>query len=224
MTDTELYILYGLAGIFFIQNLVLGAILGRMDGGGGPKTPELVERLLIMAYFVVACVPYAGWASPIALAGAAGIATGHGMYFLALVVKAIEPERFDFIVRLFFGEDPRAAYKFCHLVDKKPFELRPDQLADIQAAMNSYGMKRLYWRCVFGMFVTGTIVGLPAALVCLYYGAWLPALALSLTGVVKAAAYPIAYRFFQSTVPAEYGNGGGRTALALVALLLCFLI
>lgn len=206
--------------IFFLQNLVLGAILGRMDGGGPPKTPEWLERSLIMAYFVLACMPYAGWFSLLAGVGAFGIATGHGSYFLARTIIATEPERLDFIVRLFFGEDPRSAYKFEHLRGNEHYSLT--DTAAIDADMKQYGMTKLYWRGAFGMFVTGTLVGLPGVLLCLYFGAWLPALLLSLTGVVKAAAYVIAYELWESTEPAEYGNGGARTALALAAFLLFF--
>lgn len=206
---------------FFVQNIILGAIFGRLDGGGILNTPGWVERFLIMLYFVLACLPYAGWASPLAFIGVAGIVTGHGMYFLSLSAKAVKPEWFDFVVRPFFGEDPRAAPLFVRFIDNE-FEMSVEQRDEIQDAMNNYGLKKLYRRCVFGMFVTGSIVGLPAALLCLCFGAWLPALLLSLTGVVKAAAYVIAHRLFQSTVQAEYGNGGARTALALAAFLLFF--
>lgn len=215
--------------IFFIQNTALGAIYGRMDGGGILKTHEQVERALIMFYFVAACIPFAGWWSILAYAGMVGIATGHGQWFLNLAVQAIEPEKTDYVVRLVYGPDPRTAEKYVEYRDyvdwynKDPEKLKRfnEVIApQIEQDMAAYGLEKLYRRNVFGFFVGGSLLGVPAALLALCFGAWLPALVLSLTGVVKATAYVIAYKFYQSTVPAEYINGGARTALALIALIL----
>lgn len=198
--------------VFFLLCL-LGGMLGRMDGGGGFKTAEWTERILIMIFFVVACIPFAEWASPIAIAGAVGLATGHGQYFLSRTIKAITPERLDFIVRIFFGEDPR-----CHIKYYDSNNI-PAAMALLKQDVEAYGLKKLYWRCAFGMFVTGTLVGLPACLLALYYGAWLEAAIFALTGVIKAGAYIIAHKATGGTEAAEWGNGAGRTALALGALI-----
>lgn len=186
-----------------IKVIFLGAVYGRLDGGGIAKVSEWVERSLIMFFFVLACTPFAGLWSLLAYAGVIGIATGHGQYFLARTVKHISPERLDFIVRLFFGQDPRTKYT---------------QKDNIEAAIAAYGNNRLYWRCVFGMFVTGSFVGLPAVIISLCFGAFTPALWLSLTGVVKALAYMTGYALFKNTESAEYINGAGRNVLCLGAI------
>jgi hypothetical protein len=187
--------------------VVLGAWFARMDGGGWPKAPEIIERLLVMSFFVIACAPFAGWRSLVTLLGTAGIATGHGQYFLARLLRAIRPEFFDFIVRPFFGPDWRTQFPDGHVFTDEE-----------QAFYAAELFPRLYARCVFGMFVTGTMVGLPAALLAAWYGQYDAALLFSLTGVAKALAYILAWRFFKDTEHAEWTNGGLRTALALAAL------
>jgi hypothetical protein len=187
-----------------------GAIYGRLDGGGTFKPPELVERILIMYAFVVACSIEAGAWSFLAAAGGVGIATGHGQYFLQLRRMFIRPEYFDFLLTPFFGKDPRTTQAVITLPENHP---------DIEKAVNDYGIKKLYWRCVAGMFVTGTIVGLPAFVILAFYVSPYSLLFL-LTGVLKSLSYMFAWRFFKSTVPAEYINGGGRNALCLLVILL----
>lgn len=191
-----------IAAIVFVLSALLGGKFARMDGGGKPVTPEWVERTLCMSFFVIACIPFAGWYCAVAYLGVVGIATGHGQYFLARIWQAIEPERFDFIVRWFFGPDIRTTPDF-----------------DPQTAHPKYA-KKLYGRCVFGMFVTGTLVGLPAAVLSACYGQWIACLLFSLTGFVKAFAYVVGYELFRSTAPAEWINGALRSALALAVLYL----
>jgi hypothetical protein len=70
------------------------------------------------------------------------------------------------------------------------------------------------------MFVTGTLIGLPSALLAACYGQWLACLLFSLTGFVKAFAYIISYELYKDTVPAEWTNGTLRSALALAVLYL----
>lgn len=197
--------------ILIILTIIIGAILGRMDGGGIIKTPEIVERSLIMLFFVLACIPFAGWWSIIAIIGMVGIATGHGQFFLALVVKFLgdTKERVDIIVRLFFGKDPRT-HEF----------LRFEPKEDIQDYMTKYGIRKLYWRSVFGMFCTGFLVGLPAAILAFVFHEPLIGLVFLQTGTVKALAYVLGYELFKNTESAEYLNGGMRNALCVIAYLL----
>ena len=191
--------------LIIILAVVIGAWLGRMDGGGWPNTPELLERLCIMSFFALACFPFAwGW-SVLAYLGGVGLATGHGQYYLNRVVKLdMRDEYFDFLVRPFFGHDPRL--------------LPASSVTTLTQYVESYGHTKLYWRCVFGMFVTGSLVGLPAALIAIKFGRFDEAVLLSLTGVAKALAYIIGYEFWGSTAPAECINGGLRTLLAMTAL------
>ena len=210
----------------FIVLCLIGGWFARMDGGAPPKTPEWVERSLCISFFLYAawCITQDWWALA-AFAGVLGLLTGHGQYFLNRAVKAIEPEKADFIVRLFFGEDPRTADRFKHLRGSWP---KDQDRIDIANAMNSYGMNKLYWRNVYGMAVTGSLVGLPAAILAIVYGAYFAAIPLALTGAAKAGGYVIAYWLYQKgllsrlgkyldhdTATGEFLNGFFRTALAL---------
>lgn len=207
-----------------LKVIFLGAVYGRMDGGGIANTKEWTERSLIMFFFVLACAPFSGLWALLAYAGVIGIATGHGQYFLNRAVKYIGDrpgekgtyERIDPFVALFFGKDPRTDNKFMNLSGAA-------QTSALQAAMNDYGMNRLYWRCVFGMFCTGFLVGLPAAIIAFCFGAYLPAFFFILTGLVKALAYIIGYALFKNTESAEYINGAGRNVLCLAAIFWFFM-
>lgn len=185
---------------------VIGAITGRMDGGGIVKTPEIVERLLCIALFPIACLFIAPVWWIVAFAGIFGLATGHGQYFLARVNKQIEPEKVDFIVKLFFGDDPRTEFE--------------TSAAARSTYMEIYGMTKLYWRCVFGMFVTGSLVGLPAAILAFSFGHIIPGILFASTGLAKALAYIIGYELWEETEKAEYINGAFRNLLAWGALII----
>lgn len=210
----------------FIYLLTLNSLLGgwfaRMDGGAPPKTWEWVERSLSISFFIAAAAAAgAGWWSLAAFCGTLGLATGHGQYFLDRNIKAIYPERVDFIVRLFFGQDPRT-------LDTSP----QDDYDLFKDRVELYGMTKLYWRNVFGMFCTGSLVGLFTAIIFLSYGHFLPALIISLTGAVKALSYMIgeagrSLNFKTGIEHLEWGsevseflNGFLRTTLAITALTL----
>lgn len=179
--------------LLIIESCILGAIFARLDGGGITKVPEVVERALCMSFFVLACVPSASWLSVFALIGTFGIATGHGQYFPTLAKKPVDPEYFDFIVKWFFGPEPRNSATLY---------------------LDSY----LYKRCAFGMFVTGSIVGIPAAITCIATGN-LYGIAMLFTGVAKALGYHIGYKLTGSTEAGEYLNGTLRTLLCMIAFI-----
>jgi len=185
-----------------IKVILLGAVYGRLDGGGIAKCKEWIERSLIMFFFVLACAPFAGYYALFAYLGVAGIATGHGQYFLDRTAKFIKPQGVDPFVVLFFGSDPRT-----------------ERLKNYHHGIKQYGEIKLYWRNVFGMFVTGSLVGVPAFLVAMVFGQYAGALFL-LTGVVKALAYMVGYKFWKKTEPAEYINGGGRNVICLLIIAL----
>lgn len=205
----------------WVQSALLGAVFGRMDGGGVIKTPEWVERSLIMSYFVLGCLPFAGPWSLVAYTGVLGIATGHGLYFPTRSIKAAAPERVDPFVRLFFGHDPRTAPKYAQYRKLSSGQLQaehPHIYSEIQAEMQAYGMDRLLRRCLFGMFTTGALVGLPAAVMAIYFHAWISAAFFALTGPWKAFAYWAGWKATGATEACEWINGGGRAALATSAL------
>lgn len=199
-----------------IKIIFLSAIYGRIDGGGLVKCNEWLERVLVMSFFVLACSLFAGWWALVALIGMVGIATGHGQYFLNRKVDATEPERVDFLLLPFFGKDPRT--------DKRYKQYRgdnslPDLLyAELELSMEEYGMTRLYWRNIMGMFLTGTLVGLPAAILAVFYGEYDIVAAFLLTGAIKAFSYVVSYEIWGRTEQAEYLNGAGRGLICLLAI------
>lgn len=192
-----------------IKAITLGAIYGRIDGGGILKVNEWVERTLVMSFFVLACAPFVSSWSLVALLGMFGIATGHGQYFLDRKPKYIEPEKLDFLVEACMGKDPRTA---------SAFKALPEGAQSIVMEINKYGSARLYWRNVVGLFFTGSLVGLPAALLLLASG-WAVGAVLLLTGVCKALSYVVSYALTEKTELAEYLNGGLRTFLCVLVIL-----
>lgn len=206
-----------------LKVVLLGAVYGRLDGGGIAKCSEWIERSLIMFFFVLACVPFAGYWSFFAYAGVIGIATGHGQYFLDLNIKAVSGERTDFITRLIFGKDPRTKIEYLTYRDDY-WGNAPRYIKDkIHLEMQDYGLNKLYWRGVCGMFVTGSLVGLPAFIVSMCFGQIEGALFL-LTGPAKALGYILGQKFWASTEPAEYINGGLRNVVCLGVVALFFIL
>lgn len=203
--------------VFSLIWIAIGCIAGRMDGGGIIKTPELIERLLVMCGFVIALAPSCGIYSLLALLGTFGIATGHGQYFPSLKVKALKPEYFDFIVKPLFGQDPRS-HRDYKPIRGMSLKEGSEQYEELHTRMKSYGINKLYWRNVFGMFITGALVGLPAAALGFIFAQPLTYLFL-LTGLVKSVAYIVGEKFFNGTEAAEYINGGLRYLLCLLVLL-----
>lgn len=194
-------------------NALIGGTLARMYGAGDPpqitskykiirwlyhfyaavaNLPKLVLNALCVLPFVLATglITFSPFCV-IAFLGMFGIATGHGQYF-SMGEKTISPEKVDPLVRLFFGIDPRTQGRL----------------------ISYYGFAKLRWRNSFGMFIIGSMVGLPASLICAYLNEPKAAILLSLTGVVKAAAY----RFSPHNEAAEWFNGFFRTMLCGLAV------
>lgn len=196
--------------LIFLFMILSGAILGRMDGGGIVKTPEWVERSLIMFFFVLACAPFASSWALLAFVGVVGIATGHGQYFKNLTIKAIEPEKVDFIVSKIFGPDPRTSSEYAEYRGK---ELPGFYYGKIASEIDGQE-RRLLMRNAFGMFCTGFLVGFPAFLLCMAFGQWY-GLYFLLTGPNKAASYML----LPTTEYAEYANGAVRNAICFIVLI-----
>lgn len=200
--------------LIIIQFIALGAVYGRINGGG-IEDQRLISRIIIMSAFVLACSVYVNWWALFAFLGMFGIATGHGQYFLdrQLVGQKERVERLDFIVKWIFGKDWRENYSENHKFTEAETE-----------KYYSVIRKPLYWRNVFGMFLTGSLVGLPSAVIMLCIGQYIPAVLFACTGIAKALAYIIGDfiqdKFSkQGTVIAEYLNGGLRNALCLLVML-----
>ena len=193
--------------VCFLQNCFLGGLFARVDGGGYVSINEQIERALCMSFFIIACVPFAGWWAALAALGVVGLMTGHGQYFVSALLVPQKPEFVDPVVRLFFGEDFRAKFP-------ATYQFHVGDYADYE----KHYRRQTQRRCVFGMFVTGTLVGLPAAILALAFGQWVAAALFSLTGLCKAVAYVIGFKFFDNNEVSEWINGGLRTAAALAAL------
>lgn len=105
----------------------------------------------------------------LACAGLKGL--GHGQYMsLGTVWKPISPERVDFIVRLWFGIDPRTVSPLGERVD-------------------------LYERCLAGLAVVGLAAVLPCV-IALSFANPLAAFILAIGGMSKAIAYAIGWEVY----------------------------
>ena len=107
------------------------------------------------------------------------ISTGHGQYFPDLQAKYLTPERLDFLLRPFFGKDPRTMPT--NWIAGGTYATDADFY---HWAITHYGWDKLRWRCFCGMALTGLAVTLPAGIALMN-----PLLALS--GIVKALGYQI---------------------------------
>jgi len=195
-----------------LKFIFLGAIYGRIDGGGVLKTKEIIERLLVMFAFVLACSLYVDFWAFFVIIAIFFAFTGHGQYFLdrQLVGQKERVERVDFIVKWIFGKDWRENYSKKHKFTKEETEKYYSEIR-----------KKLYWRNVFGMFLTGSLVGLPSGFIMLAIGQYIPAMLFFSTGIAKALAYMagnLLGDFVQETVFAEYTNGALRNFICLVVI------
>jgi len=129
--------------IKFIGIFILGAVLSRLHGAGW-LVKSVMSTLWALPFAALPAWyfwpdPYALLAIPCLALCALGKSTSHGQWYsLATVWKYIEPERMDFVIKWFFGEDPRS--KIGKSVKPIYREIR---------------MNRLYWRCVAGMALKG---------------------------------------------------------------------
>lgn len=212
---------------------VTGAVFYRMRGGA-PSWPRPVEQLLFCTVFG-ACMDAMGVPFTVQIAAfvAAVVAclTGHGQYFLAMLVKAIEPERLDFMIRTLFGRDPRTAEQYAKWRDFDP-TLDPEEegmtSANYQAAMKEleveisvYGRRKLFARCATGLAVTGLAVSLAPGLAVMITTPHLWAgLALAASGALKAVPYLISHALGHGTEGGEYGFGGIEWFLAVLIAVL----
>jgi len=127
------------------------------------------------------------------------------------MLKAIKPERVDFLLVPFFGKDFRAT-------------LNPN--FETSSSLIEYYIQRiypkLYWRNVAGMFLTGLLVGLPSGIVAYCHGDYLIACLFCLTGPIKSFSYMVGWEIKdlfklkhleKDTEKAEFLNGFLRTLL-----------
>ncbi|MGR3179816.1 MAG: hypothetical protein ACUZ8E_17390 [Candidatus Anammoxibacter sp.] len=159
--------------------ILAGAFIYRMRGGMKPSFPRPVDQLLFsLPYAAITLLAVNWWAALIVLIlTTLAISTGHGQYFLNISRKKIKPERLDFIVRIFFGKDPRTTDDY-----------------------QTFNKKKLYWRSVFGMAVTGLAITLPCGIATMN-----PVIAIS--GLLKAPAYMLSLKGDAGTEGGELLTG-----------------
>lgn len=199
--------------IYYIMGVIalsfIGAVFYRMRGGK-PDIPRPIEQMLFCSIFILV-----GWLTGVewwfngltfAIATAATL-TGHGTYFLSRMVKAVEPERMDFLVRPFWGADPRTIEKYKSLRGDNWYMADQRARDEVEAAMIKYGLEKLYWRNVTGMAVTGGIVSLAPGIGIAFVNP-LVGLLVAISGfIAKPIAYMVSYKAGHDTEGGEYGTG-----------------
>jgi hypothetical protein len=211
---TFLFIVIILAAAF------CGAILGRMKGGW-PDIPRPIEHMLFCTVFLFTMIMVGvdGWVATGAYAlSVLFILTGHGQYFLDLIIKALEPERYDFIIKMLFGADPRTDEKYEHLREINQDNLEQVDSIRIAIDMQNYGLKKLYLRGIAGHTLTGWLVTLPVGIATAFYVPWLGA-SLAFVGAIKGVAYPLSHRLGWGTEGAEYITGACQWSFTVALLL-----
>jgi hypothetical protein len=218
---------------------VTGAVFYRMRGGA-PSWPRPIEQILFCIVFAVCMaalsVPF-GWQVLAFTVAVVACLTGHGQYFFKPEsrvpnLEAIEPERVDFLLRALFGRDPRTDEKYAKwrefdfMYDLEEYGMTVENwrvaMTEIEDDIDEYGHRRLFWRSVAGLSLTGGIVSLAPGLAIILTTPHIWAgLAIALSGFIsKGAAYLISHALGKGTEGGEYGNGALQWGLAVLAALL----
>lgn len=128
------------------------------------------------------------------------IDTGHGQWQTLNplhYLKAIKSEFFDALLKPFFGTDPRTTPAYAALADD----------AARIAAITAYGLKKLYWRCVAGLFGDGALTMLGLGVVLAIHAHPLMGLANFLgLGVGSAASYMLGWKLNPNDTAPKAGS------------------
>ena len=169
--------------------LAFGLLAVWHGGNLPPKTPKFIKNSIwslaqVLAIPYIIGAPQVWYVLLLAYLGNFLKTLGHGLYFsLGTVIKYIKPERIDPFIKLFFGTDPRT-------IQSRLFTI------DYSILVEEYGKNKLYWRCVFGMAISGLLAALGTLLVLLGSGAYLDALIIALgASIGKSGGYMIGYKF-----------------------------
>lgn len=220
--------------ITIITTLGLG-FLYRMHGGMQPKLPWKFDEILIG---LVVALPVLlltliterkntnlNWKFVgAAFTGAILKVKGHGQYmnlqFFPPWPRRITPETWDIFLNPVFGKDPRTSKDWT------------DQHHATKAKrIRDYGEKKLYLRCLSGLFISGASVSVGLVGVLLYLQNWLPALiVLLLFGLSKPFGYAVGWKYRPEVItqldePTEWGEAiSGLGAGLAISYLLVFVI
>lgn len=185
---------------------LIGGLLSRWHGGGVVEGgPKMLKSFLWSAPFAYCAFDVLNFLFPgyvvihvlISLLvlglSMAAMNTGHGLWYsLATVWKYIKPERLDFIVAAVFGADPRT------LLPKDTPETRRGRIYD-----------RLYFRCIAGLVLKGTLKVVPCAAI-IALASVNAALILCVCGALMAFTYALGHEIYDSQDgSSEFGEIAG---------------
>ena len=177
---------------------ILGAVISRAHGAGW--LPKVVLSILWALPF--APLPYTEFEDKafavslvVIVIGlcALGKSMAHGQWFsLGTVWKYIKPERLDFLLVPFFGDDPRSAQGM--------------QGVEVYREIK---YNKLYWRCVTGMALKG-FASVSGAVIAFGFINPLFSVIVALGGISCALAYMIGWAVYpkHATVIGEVLSGG----------------
>lgn len=197
---------------------IIGGILSRWHGSaswGCKSLKNIIWATPIALCMVFELLPYTNYfVTAIATATAfisclAGKATGHGQYMsFANSVKYMKEKRVDFILKWFFGKDPRTD------------ETLKGKVFLVIKAIALYGKRKLWWRCFSGLSIVGFAAVSGAVLVMSFINPQ-AALIIASGGCLKAVAYALGWAVFKgdkATITGEFLTGFfayGGLALAI---------
>ena len=198
---------------------LMGAVLNRWRGLGHPLkqyTPKPIPQAIMALPYAILSGLFAYEASslgiyddlfPVIVAWVVGIIvlvlttlgfiTGYGQYFPDMHTQPLDKPQFvDGLVSVFFGRDPRDFGN-----------LKPDRLTAVLSIIN-YGRTKLYWRCAFGMALTGLCCTIPAGIAMM--NPWI-----ALSCILKAPAYMISYALELKKAEGDYNGAEYVTGAVL---------
>jgi hypothetical protein len=184
-----------IAPIATVFALVMGMV-SRMAGGAKPKLPLGLDQWIYgipygaITWFATTFVEWRDWIeyTVILLAYLGGVFSkrmGHGDWMnLPYSIKKLKKREWgDPILSLFFGRDPR------HLTKSNA-----TALADIK----TYGEKKLYYRNLAGLAMSGIFPALIAAIPLTVAGFWIGGLAMIVGGAMKVVSYAVPWKIAPS--------------------------
>lgn len=192
----------------FLTLPLLGALISRAHGAGW--LPKVVLSILWALPFGVMPVQHfndiaLGISLALIAVGVCALwkSSAHGQWFsLGTVWKYIKPERLDFIVAWFFGDDPRSA----------------EGMKGVNVT-REVKYNKLYWRCVTGMCLKG-FLSVSGAVIAMGFINPLFSVIMSVGGLLCGLAYMIGWAVYPkyATVIGEILKG----VFAYGALAICW--
>lgn len=180
--------------------------VGRMKGGAPPKLPYGLDAWVYAVPFAILGGLIGGWLGVLLGLFPAFLSArlGHGQYLNPPVwanTNPRSPEKIDFLVKLFFGKDPKTTNEY-----------KNASHSDRDIILREYGENKSYWRSLLGMSLTGFVSVLGLLPLCLYNGDISMFFGLLITGFVsKGLAYAIGWKIFPDYV--KKGDSGPESEM-----------